>query len=62
MVSALSSKNVLDVACGDCHTVALVEDGTVFTWGGCEGKRASEREKESLFLCLSLFLRVSGFT
>lgn len=25
---------VKKVACGDYHTLALIEDGTVFSWGG----------------------------
>jgi alpha-tubulin suppressor-like RCC1 family protein len=28
---------MLDVACGDCQTVALSEEGIVYTWGSCDG-------------------------
>lgn len=30
----MSQYKVTKVACGDHHTLALVNDGTVFSWGG----------------------------
>lgn len=33
------SSNVIDVACGDSHIVALCEGGTVYSWGdGTSGR------------------------
>lgn len=40
-------KKVLQVACGGMHTVALAEDGTVYTWGvNDEGALGRETEGE----------------
>ena len=33
-VSALQNTFITDVACGESHTVALSNEGEVFTWGG----------------------------
>ena len=32
-VEALERKKVVDVALGEYHTVALIDDGSVYTWG-----------------------------
>ena len=33
-VQSLRDKRAKQVACGDYHTLCLLEDGSVFTWGG----------------------------
>jgi alpha-tubulin suppressor-like RCC1 family protein len=33
-ISALSNRKVLQISCGDYHSIALTEYGEVFTWGG----------------------------
>ena len=34
LVQGLSGKEVIYVGCGDFHSVALTNDGKVYTWGG----------------------------
>jgi len=36
---------VKEVACGDYHTMALIEDGTVYAWGGTLHKKLGDVEK-----------------
>ncbi len=36
-------KKVKQVACGDYHTLCLVDDGTVFAWGGTLHKKTGEK-------------------
>ena len=33
-VSALSNYQVIDIACGESHSLALTDKGEVYTWGG----------------------------
>ena len=33
-ISALTNRCIVDVHCGESHTVALSRDGDVYTWGG----------------------------
>ena len=33
LVKALAKKNVVDIALGEYHTIALTDDGNVYTWG-----------------------------
>ena len=33
MVEGLKNQKVVDVAMGEYHTLALTEDGNVYTWG-----------------------------
>jgi RCC1 and BTB domain-containing protein len=33
-VSALSNYHVIDIACGESHTIALTNKGEIYTWGG----------------------------
>ena len=33
MVSGLKNHKVVDVAMGEYHTLAMTEDGSVYTWG-----------------------------
>ena len=33
-VSALSNYKVIDVSCGESHTMELTNKGEVYTWGG----------------------------
>jgi alpha-tubulin suppressor-like RCC1 family protein len=33
-VPSLISRKVKQVACGDYHTLCLLQDGTVYSWGG----------------------------
>jgi alpha-tubulin suppressor-like RCC1 family protein len=33
-VSALNNIQIIDIACGESHTIALASKGEVFTWGG----------------------------
>jgi alpha-tubulin suppressor-like RCC1 family protein len=42
-VTALKDKVVTQVACGDYHTLCLLEDGTVWTWGGTLHKKLGQR-------------------
>lgn len=34
LVSALSTVTILDIACGESHSLALSKSGEVYTWGG----------------------------
>lgn len=34
LVSALSAVTILDIACGESHSLALSKSGEVYTWGG----------------------------
>ncbi|CAG9327791.1 unnamed protein product [Blepharisma stoltei] len=42
-VTALKDKVVRQVACGDYHTLCLLEDGSVYTWGGTLHKKLGQR-------------------
>lgn len=33
-IQTLRNYKVIDVACGDAHTLALINDGQIFSWGG----------------------------
>ena len=33
-VSALSNYHIIDIACGESHTMALTVKGEVYSWGG----------------------------
>jgi RCC1 and BTB domain-containing protein len=33
-VNALSTSFVIDISCGESHTLALTNQGEVYTWGG----------------------------
>lgn len=33
-VSALSNYNIIDIACGESHSIALTNVGEVYAWGG----------------------------
>ena len=33
LVKGLANKKVVDIALGEYHSVALTEDGSVYTWG-----------------------------
>ena len=46
IVSALSKKKIKQVACGDYHTLALTEDGTVYQFGG--GNSQKDKKEKSL--------------
>ena len=39
----LKSQRVLDVACGDYHTLCLLETGEVYAWGGTLHKKLGQR-------------------
>ena len=47
MVPRLSSRKVKQVACGDYHTLCLLEDKTVYMWGGSLHKDKKERGKNN---------------
>lgn len=34
LVSSLESEIIIDIACGESHSMALSKKGEVFTWGG----------------------------
>lgn len=34
IVKTLYRRMIIDIACGDFHSVALEESGTAYTWGG----------------------------
>lgn len=47
-------RQVIQVSCGDYHTLALIEDGTVWGWGGTWHKKIGDRNpKPSLVKGLS---------
>jgi len=33
-VSALSNYHIIDISCGESHTLALSDKGEVYSWGG----------------------------
>jgi len=43
-ITALRGLKVKQVACGDYHTLCLIEDGTVYTWGGSLHKKLGARQ------------------
>ena len=47
IVTALSKKKVKQVSCGDYHTLALTEDGTVYQFGS-GGVSQKEKKEKSL--------------
>ncbi|OMJ65951.1 hypothetical protein SteCoe_37385 [Stentor coeruleus] len=47
LVKALQGKKVKQVACGDYHTLCLLEDGSVYTWGGTLHKKLGHRSNAS---------------
>lgn len=59
---ALSGLNIIQVACGGMHTIALTDEGKVYTWGcndeGSLGRTTSEGEEYSPGL-VSLIERVN---
>jgi alpha-tubulin suppressor-like RCC1 family protein len=34
MISGLNNINIIKIGCGDFHSVALSDQGILFTWGG----------------------------
>ena len=45
LLKALKGKQVKQVACGDFHTLCLLEDGSVYTWGGNLHKKNAKLSK-----------------
>lgn len=45
LLKALQGKVVRQVACGDFHTLCLLEDGVVYTWGGNLYKKTGQSPK-----------------
>lgn len=43
-IKALQGMKVKQVACGDYHTLCLMDDGTVYTWGGSLHKKLGARQ------------------
>ena len=48
LVPSLKDKVVIQVACGDYHTLCLIDDGTVFTWGGTLHKKLGQRSGKAI--------------
>jgi regulator of chromosome condensation len=48
IVKTLQNKSVIRVACGGLHSVAVTEDGEVYTWG-CNDDGALGRDGEENF-------------
>ena len=48
IVPALKDKVVRQVACGDYHTLCLLENGQVYTWGGTLHKKLGQRGQRQL--------------
>ena len=42
-VTLLSHVKIIQVACGDYHTLCLMEDGQVYAWGGTLYKKVGEK-------------------
>ena len=54
MVKVLEGKNVLATDCGQFHTMALLDDGSVWSWGGTlHGKLGSPNPAPSILPSLS---------
>ena len=34
LINSLAGKNIVDIDCGDFHTMALDDQGQVYSWGG----------------------------
>lgn len=47
-VPSLRDKVAKQVACGDYHTLCLLEDGSVYTWGGTLHKKLGQRGGKEL--------------
>ena len=50
-VTAFRKQKVKQVACGDYHTLCLLDDGSVYTWGGSLHKKLGAREGGKDFRC-----------
>ena len=48
LVPSLKDKVVIQVACGDYHTLCLVDDGSVYTWGGTLHKKLGQRSGKAI--------------
>jgi alpha-tubulin suppressor-like RCC1 family protein len=48
LVPSLKDKVVIQVACGDYHTLCLLEDGSVYTWGGTLHKKLGQRSGKAM--------------
>ena len=48
LVPSLKDKVVVQVACGDYHTLCLLEDGSVYTWGGTLHKKLGQRTGKAM--------------
>ena len=57
-VQALSAVRVVAVAAGDYHSMAVTDQGKLFTWGAGEDGRA--QDPQSSFLCLGWRMRLRG--
>jgi hypothetical protein len=47
LVPTLSNRRVSQVACGDYHTICLLDDSSVYMWGGSLHKDKKERGKNN---------------
>lgn len=47
-VTSLKDRVVKQVACGDYHTLCLLEDGNVYTWGGTLHKKLGQRGSQDI--------------
>lgn len=48
LIPSLKEKVVVQVACGDYHTLCLLEDGSVYTWGGTLHKKLGQRSGKAM--------------
>lgn len=54
-VEGLEGVFIIQVACGDCHTLVLEESGNVYGWG-CYKDKVSKGSRTSKFLLVSFDL------
>jgi alpha-tubulin suppressor-like RCC1 family protein len=44
-IKLISGNKIIEVSCGDAHTLALTKDGKIFSFGGIKIKNKSKKLK-----------------